>query len=226
VKDHEFDSEDLRESFVSPPDGASAAESCPAPEQILKAVLGELSIEENRSLAGHSALCPACTVAWKLAREYAQESGLQTREVTPIVARRRPRPLLRWVPAAAALAAVLALVAILVPWLGERQPTGPVLRAPEQATIESLTPEDEHLPAHRFTLRWSAGPEGARYDIRVTDRSLEHLAGAVSLDRPEYTVPSAALAELEAGSLVLWQVEMVLPDGRRVVARTFAARLE
>jgi hypothetical protein len=192
----------------------------------MSAVLGELSIAENRSLADHSAVCPSCTVAWKLAREYAEESGLRTDESAPIIVSHSWRPLSRWIPAAAALAAALVLVAILFPWQGERHSPPPVFRALDQETIESRIPEDEHLPADRFTLRWSPGPEGVRYDIRVTDRRLNHLARAVSLDRPEYSVPAAALAELEPGSLVLWQVEAVLPDGRRIVSKTFATRLE
>jgi len=226
VKNNEFASEDLRKSFVSPPDGSSAAEDCPAPEQIMKAVLGQLSTEENRSLADHSTVCPACTLAWKLARDFVEESDLEARDVAPnsvIRTRWRPRLQWRWVPAAAALAAALALVAILVP---SQESTEPVLRTLEREEIESTTPEDEPLPADRFTLRWSPGPEGARYDIRVTDRRLEHLAGAASLERPEYTVPANALANLERGSLVLWQVEAVLPDGRRIVSQTFVTPLE
>ena len=42
----------------------------------------------------------------------------------------------------------------------------------------------------------------------------------------EFTVPAAALAGLEPGSLVLWQVELILPEGRRIVSETFATRLE
>ena len=101
-----------------------------------------------------------------------------------------------------------------------------MLRTLGDTTIESRLAEGEALAADRFILRWSPGPEGTRYDVRVTDRRLEHLARAVSLERPEYTVSAAVLAGLEPGSVVLWQVEMVLPDGRRFASRTFATRLE
>jgi hypothetical protein len=218
----DFGSEDLQRRFTEPPEGASPAGDCPEAETFLDAVRGRLPPRENRDLADHAAICPSCTVAWKLARDYADEAGLEI-DAEPS---RGVSPIRRWAPAAAALAAVVLLAVVLIPWQRETEPTAPVLRTPVQETIESLVPVDARLPAAEFTLRWSPGPQGARYAIRVTDRRLEHLAGAAVLDRPEYTVPEAALSGLEPGSRVLWQVETVLPDGRRIVSATFATEIE
>jgi hypothetical protein len=221
-------SDDLRRRFLEPPEGAVSEAACPEPERYLRAALGELSAEENRELAEHGAVCPACTLAWKLAGEYAEEAALKTSDRAEGIAEGRvPRARRRyWLPAAAALAAALALVAVLAPWPGREGAPAPVLRAIEQEAIESLVPEGSSLPADAFTLRWSGGPEGSRFALRVTDRRLEHLAGASALDAREYTVPPEALAYLEPGTMVLWQVEATLPDGRRLVSETFATRLE
>jgi hypothetical protein len=85
---------------------------------------------------------------------------------------------------------------------------------------------DDPLPADAFVLRWTAGIEGARYDILVTDRRLTMIAEASSLSVPEYTVPTENLAEVESGDVVLWQVESHHPDGRKVTSPTFATQLE
>ncbi len=209
---------DVQASFLSPPPGVSSAGDCPAPEDILRATLGELTHADNESLADHAARCPVCSVAWCLARDYVRESGL--------VDQPRWKPSRRWWLPAVAAAATLALAVLLAPWQERTRAPAPGLRESGRIAIESLVPEAMPLAAERFTLRWSPGPEGTRYDIRVTDQRLEHLAGAVSLRRAEYTVPTTVLARLEPGSLVLWQVEAVLPDKRRVVSRTFATRLE
>lgn len=228
MKDREFDSGDLRESFLSAPDGTESGRSCPPSEQFLMAVLGELSVAENRSLADHGAVCPSCSVTWKLAREYARETGLAAAKPTSDVMNRSASSLVRrrWMPAAVGLAAALALLAVFLPWRSERPREEPVLRALDAVAIESRTPEDAPLAGDRFTLRWSAGPAGASYNLRVTDYRLNPIARAVSLDVPEFTVPATSLKELEPGGLVLWQVETVLPNGRHVVSRTFANHLE
>jgi hypothetical protein len=225
VSDDDLRSEDLRRRFLDPPDGAGAGPDCPEPETFLRAVLGDLPVAENRRLASHAALCPSCTVAWRLAREYAPEAGLETGGARA-KARAGWPPSPRWIPAAAALAAALALVAILIPWGGPGEPGTPVLRAGEAPVVESLVPGESALPRQGFVLRWSPGPEGSRYALRVTDLRLEHVAGAAGLESAEFTVPAEALEGLEPGALVLWQVELILPEGRRVLSETFATRLE
>lgn len=218
----------LRRHFLSPPRGTTRADDCPDPDLIFETAMGESSVEKTRVLADHCVACPACTIAWKMARELA----LQADQPMPAAAEesidgRWAAPLWRrWIPAAAALAASLALVALLVPWREARDPQDSVLRTLGDTTIESHISEDEALAADRFVLRWSAGPEGARYDVRVTDRRLNLLARAISLEQPEFKVPAAALEEMEPGSVVLWQVEAALPDGQRIVSRTFATRLD
>ena len=81
------------------------------------------------------------------------------------------------------------------------------------------------LSVREAVLRWSAGPEGARYDVRVTDTALRAIAGAAALSEPEYQVPLESLADLADGDRILWQVETVLPDGSRSTSETFSARI-
>jgi len=210
-------SEQLRRAFLSPPPDSPIGEGCYEPARILRAVLGELSVKENRQLADHARTCGSCALAWKLALEYADEAELRPK---------RSSSVWRWLPAAAVLVVALVAVGVLAPWEDGGGTGEPVLRSVGTATVRSLVAEEQPLPGAGFVLRWSPGPEGARYDLRVTDRRLNTLHRANAADATEYTVPESALSGLEPGSIVLWQVEMVLPDGRRVTSATFAATLE
>jgi len=216
-------SERLRDRFLNSPRETPPEPGCPSPEAILKAVLGESASAENRALAEHAALCAPCAAAWRLAREYANEAEL----VPDSGAAGQPsRTLWRWTPAAVALAAVLLFALFLLPRDSTDPVIDPVLRSLGQKAIESALPPDATLPADGFVLRWVPVSEGARYTIRVTDQRLEPLAGASGLQSAEYAVSAEALAGLEPGSLVLWQVETVLGDGRRIVSETFVTRIE
>jgi hypothetical protein len=217
MSEQDLRTEELRRAFLAPPPDATLGEGCFEPERILRAVLGELGVKQNRRLADHAATCGSCALAWKLAREFADEAELRSKSSSSVW---------RWLPAAAVLFVALVAVGVLAPWERRDGSGEPVLRAVSTATVRSLVAEGQSLPRAGFELRWSAGPEGARYDLRVTDRRLNTLHRATSIDATEYTVPQSALSELGSGSIVLWQVEMVLPDGRRVTSATFAAQLE
>ncbi|HET6277506.1 MAG TPA: hypothetical protein VFG08_01840, partial [Candidatus Polarisedimenticolia bacterium] len=200
--------------------GITPAPGCPEPDRILAAALGERPVEENRALASHAALCPSCAIAWRLARDYAVEFGMSLGERRPPARAGSGRGAL-----AAAAAAILVITALLT-WSRQEPPPAPAFRSGPGDTIESLVPEGGALPASSFVLRWSAGPPGCRYNVRVTDRSLNLLAGARALGQPEYTVPPASLAGVEPGSLILWQVEAIRQDDSRISSLTFSARLE
>ena len=206
----------LQTWFRDRPADGIAGTDCFDAERILDVVLGKRPASERRALADHAAGCAECAAAWRLAREYAKEARLSS-------APARTLPW-RWIGAAAALL-VLALAAPLV--MQRLSPGGaPALRSVGHEAIESLTPSDRPLPADAFELRWSAGPEGTRYDLRVMETDLEKIAGARALQAAEYTVPAEALAGIEPGTTLLWQVDATFPDGRRISSETFAVRLE
>lgn len=219
------DDRSLREAFSSLSRYARPREDCPAPDRLWSAVRGELPPSETRRLVNHTASCPACAEAWRLAREVVRESPGEASEVE------RPSPAAsgrRWryasLAAAAAAAAVLAVVGVL--WV--QSPGGPpdsVYRQAEEGAIRSLVPDEEALPRDRVLLRWS-GPEEARYDLRVSTEALDVLVTAEGLEEPEYLVRAAELEELPPSARLLWQVEATLPDGGRLASKTFVSRLE
>jgi hypothetical protein len=62
--------------------------------------------------------------------------------------------------------------------------------------------------------------------VRVTTEDLQLLASAAELTEPELTVDRERLSRLAPGTRLLWQVEVALPNGDRVVSPAFVASLE
>jgi hypothetical protein len=215
----------LREAFAALAAVAGDGSRCPQPERLWASAREELAGSENDEVVLHLGECTACATAWRLARELSLPEAAQPRESTS--ADPGPaRSLWNWVPMAAAAALVVGVGVLLVarwsPW--NTQP--PVYRSQEGRWLETLVPAGSSLPRGAFVLRWTAGPEGTIYDLRVTSEKLEPLARASGLERAQHQVPEGALTPLGAGQRIFWQVTAYLPDGRRVVSRTFVVGLQ
>jgi hypothetical protein len=213
--------EDLKRQFQSTTGGASTGHSCPTPETIWDTIRLDDRHPEFGVLLDHVAACPACAIAWRLARDFgAAENPAATRQADRLVRR-------GWVVPAAAAAAALLVLVLSVQFLGHRPPVTPAFRAPEDTPIRSLIPEQTVLSRSAFLLRWSsAGSEETRYTVRVLDEDLKLLDTARSLEHAEYLAPEPTLARLAPGAVVLWQVDAIYPDGRRLTSATFLIRVE
>lgn len=184
---------------------------------VWEAVHGDLDAAARRALVARLATEPALAEAWRLAHAFDVPA---TAGAAPLRARGwRAAP---WLAAAAV--AVLGLTAtLLVP---RPAGDGATTRAGGAETVESLLAADAVLTRDAFVLRWRPGPEGTRYQVRVTTIDLRVLATARDLERADYAVPAAALADLPAGAPVLWQVEATVPTSGRVVSETFVTRIQ
>ncbi len=91
---------------------------------------------------------------------------------------------------------------------------------------EIASPAPPRLPRGAFVLRWTPGPPGTSYDIRVTTPSKAPVASATGLPRAEYRVDPAALAAVPRGGRVLWSVTARRPQGRVVESRPFSTEVE
>jgi hypothetical protein len=159
-------------------------------------------------------------MAWRIAHDLARE-GASAR----LSAWRRTGSRRAWLPLALAATVVLA-AGLGVVWINLLPGPSQELRTQEGGWLRSTLDEAAPLPADRLVLRWTAGPEGAVYDIRVTTEDLEIVAYAENLETPEYLVPAESLESVERGSVVYWQVTARLPDRRRVESDTFITQIE
>jgi hypothetical protein len=210
--------ERLRESWRERHDAGAASPDCAKPERVWSAVCGEAPREEARRLLLHAAGCPACGTALRLAREISAASGVAVANPA-----RAGIPWYGWAAAAAAAAALLSLPL----WLpsGE-QPDASAYRDQGAEAIRSLVPDGEAMPREGFLLRWTPGPPGTRYSVRVTQADLTPVASTQALEGAEWHVPAEAFAGLPAESLLYWRVEAHLPEGGESTSEAFRARLQ
>ena len=215
----------LREAWATASGQATPRLDCPEPGALWDAARGEAPPGEAHLLVRHTAECPACAEAWRLAvevgRGMAEAPGAEGVDASR--ASRRPGPL-AWIGIAAAVAAIAVGGAALV---GRgREVERPLFRDSERFALRSLVSESVPLSRTHCVLRWSGGPAGTRYNVEIASERLEVLDRARDLDRPEYLVPAKALAALPPGARLLWQVELRAPDGSRLTSATFVNRLD
>ncbi len=210
---------------------------CPSSDRIWSAVHLELPTTERLQVIDHVAECPVCAESWQLAMqlgagaasaraEHPSSSlaaltapgepgavGTSARAEHPStsfaeVVRRAYRPL-------AAVAALLVLAVGITYMIRTPEPSD----VPGQRGVPRIL-EDGVLPKDDFRLRWTAGPDGSRYDVVLTTVDLQPVAEARGLQTPEYRVPPERLAAVTAGTPLLFRVVAHTPDGTRLSSRT------
>lgn len=236
----------LREAWaaLAEPAGAGDGAGCPAVAAIWDAAHGRGAPTDRGRIAEHIASCGSCALAWRIAAELAGTLEARPEPAAVPGAFRGPiPPASRTVPgrrsasrraaravriAGVAAAVLLGAVGVGVMLRGPADPSRAYRALPGAVradAIRPLVPVDAVVPRSEARLAWTPGPEGCLYHVRIATESLRVLARARGLSRPEYVVPADALAPLPAGARVLWQVDVVTPDGQRIVSDTFAVRL-
>jgi hypothetical protein len=154
--------------------------------------------------------CASCASAFRLARGLSEEK----KEATVVRG-----PWTRWAPVVGAIAAVLVL-AVLIPTLRKPSP----YRGGQDQEIRSLI-DDSVLSRDQAELRWTPGPPGSRYEVRVLTADGAEIAVESDLEAPSWRIPPSALAGLPTDTVLYWQVKALYPDGKRSASKTFEARL-
>jgi hypothetical protein len=214
-----------RQAFAALGERVAPGPACPEPDRIWAAATAESPPAERHEIFEHMASCASCAVAFRLARELSAESreeGAAGAPVEPLLLP-GPRSWMRWgasLAAAAAVAAV-AVVAVQLPW----SRPGPY-RGGESREIRSQIPEQARLPRGQADLRWTAGPPGSVYEVRVLTREGREIAVESGLAEPRWRIPASALTAVPSGAVLYWRVTALPPDGKSLGSKTFSVRLE
>jgi hypothetical protein len=199
-------------------DGEPPIGGCPEADAIWMAVRAELPSDATRAIVLHTAACASCAEAWRIAH------GARQRTAQPVAA---PAWRSVWVWGPGLAAAALLLVSLLnqsAISLPGRRPS-PQYREQVAPVVTALVADAQPLDRAAFVLRWTPGPDGAHYNVRVTTEDLTVIARAWSLGAPQYQVPPASLAALPAGTRLLWQVDVLARDQPRRSSSTFTVLL-
>ncbi len=223
----------LKAAFAALGESAAPTAACPEPDRLWAATAGEGTSEERQEVIDHMAGCASCATAFRLARRLAQapaDASSATPGTSATIARfptsrwlSRPGPL-------AALAAVLVLAVLVPSWLIRPDRTPPAVRnrgtSPGGRAIQSQLAEGAALPRDNAVLRWSAGPAGSSYEIRVSTRQAREVAVEADLETPQYRIPPESLGGVAAGTVLYWQVTTRWPDGTSGTSSTFSFKLQ
>ncbi|HEU5135762.1 MAG TPA: hypothetical protein VFU13_11505 [Steroidobacteraceae bacterium] len=183
--------------------------ACPPAEQLFEAASGGLDRERRFAIVDHVSKCAECAEAWRLAME------LGARPASRVGESARAK-----LPRYAAAASVMVAVGLTAYFVrpGYEQPPQYRDVANGQAPVSRI---GERLSRRQFVLRWSAGPEGSTYAVRLTTADLVLVFEKQDITGVELAVPAAMLEKVPAGEPLLWQVEVHLPNGQRVTSQTF-----
>jgi len=190
IKNHQgaddpLGTEALRRAFRQRPASNDPSE-LPEPGHVWDALSGKLEPHQRRELIDQTAASPELAQEWRLAQALKDEIR-QLDDTAPVshpaFTRASSRP---WQLALAAL--LLAAVGL---WLfndwqvdpGPASGSDPIVRDGGGEQLSSLLAADALLSPQAPLLRWQ-GPEGARYDLRVSNLELVLLAEARDLTEP------------------------------------------
>jgi hypothetical protein len=198
---------------------------CPDPEQLFEAASGDLAREQRMQIIDHVAQCAECTEAWRLATQLGARPAQRAAEPSAAASSPLPRadrmPLRRIAFAASAVLAVGVVTYLALP-VDDGIPQ-------YRDAAEPLAPTAQvagSLPRDRFLLRWTPGPQGSSYSVRLSTADLTPLLMQQDIARPELLVPTSMLANVKSGDPLLWQVEVRLPDGRRIASETYVVTMQ
>ncbi len=209
----------MRDAYASLSEAMGDGASCPGPDDLWNSARGKPRRRRQEAIVLHLGECASCAAAWRLARDLLAGEERAAEGAGVLSWARR-----FWIPATAAAALLLVVGGLLVRFDLLRRESPSEYRAQDSDWIRPVEGA-ESLPRGRCLLRWTPGPNGTIYDVRVMTEDLDPVARGQGMDRPEFLVPSPALDRVPSGSKIVWQVIAYLPDGRRSDSRTFGTEI-
>lgn len=206
---NEFDT--LARAFAARSQSPAALAQCPDPELLFEAASGALEHGQRMKIVDHVAQCAECAMSWRLAMDLGARPAVRASNA--------------WAPRFAIAASVIVAAGLATHFLNPVKDQQPQYRqAADPRAPTSLTAEK--LARDRFLLQWSPGPTESSYSLRLSTAQLALLFLEQDITAAEFQVPASALAKVESGQQLFWQVEVRLPDGRRVVSDTYVVTLD
>lgn len=194
---------------------------CPEPQRLFDAVSGGLNGAQRTQIIDHVAQCAECSEAWRLAMELGVRPAAENAQSNTSHVPRAAAGAWKFATAASVILGVGLVAYVGVRERGE----SPQYRDAVASTAPTAL-SSERLARDRFLLRWSPGPAGSTYTVRLSTADLSVLLSQENLESSELLVPDAVLESVRPGEQLLWQVEVRLPDGERINSATFVVTLQ
>lgn len=197
---------------------------CPSDNQLWASAAGDLESVCNEAIIFHLADCTECSTIWKLAREILPPGQTADSSVVAMKDRVRTYSVRRSLLQAVAAVVVVGVGIAAAFFLKTDSTTPPVYRQQQDSINIKPLPGADALPRSACLLRWTAGPIETRYDLVVTDDSLEILATVKGLEKSEFLLPQETISS--STQKILWRVTAHLPDRRMISSETISTTIE
>ena len=219
----------LREAFLLGVAGEFGKPEDPSPERIWQAAAGELSPDEVREVLDQVQESPACAELWIIARRTLDATADAPKEpVHPAASDeafrvREPAAWRHWAIPMGLAATMLVVIAVAL-WF-QPEAEAPYRSIEPRPTVGTLTGDGAELPRENAVLRWKAGPEGTRYQLRVFRADLRPLFVVEDLLDSEYVLSAEQLVGVADGETIRWQVRALRPGGGAVFSEPRTLRI-
>ena len=213
MSDAQREFENLARAFAER-EGKHATSACPPAEQLFEAASGGLDREQRLKIVDHVSQCAECTQAWRLAME------VGARPVSSGADSGRAR-----ISNFAMAASVILAVGLTTYFVRQGPEESPQYRDAAHR-LAPVSRTGDKLSRNSAALRWSPGPKGSTYAVRLTTADLVLVLEKQDITSVELAVPAAVLEKMRSGEQLLWQVEVRLPDGQRIESETYVVTLE
>jgi hypothetical protein len=206
--------EALARAFAARQGTRDASSACPPAEQLYEAASGGLDRAQRLQIVDHISQCAACAQAWRLAMELGARPSSDAERSVPTL-----------IPKFALAASVILAFGVAAYFVMPGQEEGPQYRDAAHP-LAPVSQTGERLSRDRFVLRWSPGPEGSTYAVRLATTDLVPVLEKQDITSAELTAPRTTLEKVPTGEQLLWQVEVRLPNGQRIASPTYVVTLD
>jgi hypothetical protein len=206
----------LRDAFAAGAEVSGSGAACPSPDELWESAAGRAGRRRQEAIVIHLGECSACAASWRLAQELQRDEG-GTR-VLPGASSWFRR---NWAQVSAVAAMLVVAAGLALHLATVQRQAAPQMRGEEGDWIQPLVPEGAALSREDYLLRWTPGPDGTIYDVRVTTEDLQPLSRVRGLQTPQLLISPTSLVRVPPGGRVVWQVTAHLPDGKKVDSRSF-----
>lgn len=186
-----------------------SARGCPEESVFRRITTGEAGGSQRRGLADHLVLCPDCAGEYRAAAALlpwsSEAAGLLAPPAGPSEGEARSAPAARWLAAAAAVIALVAL-AVVAHRRGAFDRGASEQRGAPEVSRAIEPPDRARLPAPPRRMEWAPVRGATSYELTIYDAESTPIWRSGAVEGTRIELPASLASRLLPGRAYLWRV--------------------